>query len=85
MNGEGVDGGCKMFGVDLSELFSPTVVFVVTIHHLVRHLPRSNPMNFKHLQKRTTFWTHVVTIKSFLPPLCLDNMHRELGTGVLSL
>ena len=82
MNGEGVDGGCKMFGVDLSKLFSPTIVFVVNIHHLVRHLPRSNPMNFKHLQKGAPGWTHVVTIKSFSPPQCLDNMHRELGTGV---
>ena len=42
-----------------------TVVFVVNIHHLVCHLPRSNPMNFKHLQKGAPGWTHVVTIKVF--------------------
>ena len=52
MNGEGVDGGCKMLGVDSSKLFAPTVVFVINIHHLVRHLPGPNSMNFKHLQKQ---------------------------------
>ena len=55
MNGEGVNGGCKMLSVDLSKLFSPTVVFVINIHHLVRHLPGSNTMNFKHLQRGEIF------------------------------
>lgn len=52
VNGKGVDGGCKMLSVDLSKLFSPTVVFVINIHHLVRHLSRPNSMDFKHLQKQ---------------------------------
>ena len=53
MDGEGVDGGCEMLGVDLCKLFSPAVIFVINIHHLVSHLPGTNSMNFKHLQKQT--------------------------------
>ena len=53
MNSEGVDGGCEMLGVDLSKLFAPAVIFVINIHHLVSHLPGTNSMNFKHLQKQT--------------------------------
>ena len=45
-----------MLGVDLSKLFPSTVVFVINIHHLVRHLPGSNTMNFKHLQKGEIFY-----------------------------
>ena len=50
MNGEGVNGGCEMLGVDLSKLFASTVIFVIHVHHLVSHLAGSYTMNFKHLQ-----------------------------------
>ena len=39
-----------MLGVNLCEFLSSTIVFIITIHHFVRHLPGTNPVYFKHLK-----------------------------------
>ena len=51
MNSEGVYRDGEVLGVDLSELLAPAVVFEVVVHHAVRHLPRSHPVDLEHLQQ----------------------------------
>ena len=49
MDGEGINSGCKMLSMDLGKFLSPAVVFVIDIHHLIRHLSGANAMDFEHL------------------------------------
>ena len=55
MNSEGVYRRSEMLGVDLAKFLAPAVVFEVVVHHVVRHLPRTNTMDLENLQS-TTEW-----------------------------
>ena len=52
VNRKCINGRRQMLCMYLGKLLSPAVVFEITIHHLVRYLPGTNSVDFKHLQQK---------------------------------
>ena len=50
MNREGVYRNSEMLCVDLAKFLAAAVVFEVVVHHVVRHLSRTNAVDLENLQ-----------------------------------